>query len=235
MTTAKAGGPGKGSRRSSEQVRALLIEAASREFSARDYEQVTIREIAESVGVSLSVFYRHFGDKSELYQAAVLTPLLSVLGELTPSWRSHRDQPLDDTAQMRELITNLYDSFSQHRAALRAYAGRSGELDRNLTDRLNLAVGGIFHQVIMMGREESDRRLWQLSPLEVDQTIRLLVSMVLGAVVFEDWILPDDRPHARALLLDRMIDLALHGTTARQPFRPDSHRSPTPGDRTNGQ
>lgn len=221
MTTARAGERAKGSRRSSEQVRALLIEGAAREFATRDYEDVTIRDIAESAGVSLSVFYRHFQDKSDLYQAAVLSPLLSVLGELTPSWQAHRDQPLDDAEQMRDLIANLYDNFSQHRTALRAFVGRSGELDRNLTDRLNLAVGGIFHQVIMMGWEESDRRLWQLTPLEVDQTIRLLVSMVLGVVVFEDWILPDNRPEFRASLIDRMVDLALHGTTARQPVRPE--------------
>jgi AcrR family transcriptional regulator len=206
-------------RRSSEQVRTLLIEAAAARFAQHDYDRTTVKDITDAVNVSVSVFYRHFQDKADIYEAAVLSPLLSFLTDFVPSWQAHRDEPFDDTAQMHALLRDLYDNISRHRDALRAFVGRSGELEQQLTDRLNLAVGRIFHQIILMGAEESDRRMWRLTAVEVDQTIRLLVSMVLGTVMFEPWILPDPRPAARNQLIDRMVDLALHGTTARQPLQ----------------
>lgn len=204
-------------RRSSEAVRRLLIDTAAAQFASRDYSDTTIKDITDAADVSVSVFYRHFEDKADIYEAAVLSPLLSFLSDFVPNYERHRDAPFDDRAQMHELIDELYENISAHRIALRAFVGRSGEVDSALTDRLNDAVGRIFHQIILLAAAESDRRVWQLTPVEVDQTIRIIVSMVLGAVVFEGWILPEDSPEARRQLIDRMVDLTLYGTTARQP------------------
>jgi TetR/AcrR family transcriptional regulator, regulator of cefoperazone and chloramphenicol sensitivity len=49
-----------------------LLEAAGLEFAANGYESARIRKICERAGANVSAVNYHFGDKSELYVAAVL-------------------------------------------------------------------------------------------------------------------------------------------------------------------
>lgn len=51
--------------------RERIIEAATGLLDAQPYEQIQIRDVAESAGVALGTLYRYFGSKEHLY-AAVL-------------------------------------------------------------------------------------------------------------------------------------------------------------------
>lgn len=219
----------RGRRRSSEEIRTLVVDAAAAQFAAHDFANVSVKDIADSANVSLSVFYRHFRDKAEVFEAAVLSPLLSFLSTFVPTWQAHRQEPVDDAHNLQLLVEELYRNFSEHRDALRAYIGRSGELGASLTDRLNVAVGALFHEIVLMATVENDQRLYHLSPTEVDQTIRLILSMVMGAVVFESWILTkSDGPGAQQQLTNRMVELLLPGITARRPSIGTSNGSTLP-------
>lgn len=50
-----------------EALRGRLLEAASRLFSERGYERVSIRQIALEAGCSQMAMYRHFPDKQSLF------------------------------------------------------------------------------------------------------------------------------------------------------------------------
>jgi TetR/AcrR family transcriptional repressor of mexJK operon len=58
-------------RPSSEAKRAAIVEAAADAFFRDGYEAVSIEAIAEAAGVSKVTIYSHFGDKRNLFAAAV--------------------------------------------------------------------------------------------------------------------------------------------------------------------
>jgi TetR/AcrR family transcriptional regulator, regulator of cefoperazone and chloramphenicol sensitivity len=55
-----------------DPTRMRLLEAAGLEFAANGFECARIRKICERAGANVSAVNYHFGDKSELYTAAVL-------------------------------------------------------------------------------------------------------------------------------------------------------------------
>jgi TetR/AcrR family transcriptional regulator, regulator of cefoperazone and chloramphenicol sensitivity len=55
-----------------DPTRMRLLEAAGLEFAANGFECARIRKICERAGANVSAVNYHFGDKSELYVAAVL-------------------------------------------------------------------------------------------------------------------------------------------------------------------
>lgn len=56
-------------RMSAEGRRMQILKTATDLFSKRGYNGTTTKEIAESVGVSEAIIFRHFGSKQELYRA----------------------------------------------------------------------------------------------------------------------------------------------------------------------
>lgn len=55
----------------SEERRAVIMQAAIRLFSERGFRGTTTRALAEAVGVSEPVLYEHFKSKRDLYEAIV--------------------------------------------------------------------------------------------------------------------------------------------------------------------
>ena len=55
-----------------DPTRMRLLEAAGLEFAANGFDSARIRKICERAGANVSAVNYHFGDKSELYVAAVL-------------------------------------------------------------------------------------------------------------------------------------------------------------------
>ncbi len=55
--------------RAKEELRHKILDAATRLFAERGYENVTIRRIAEEIEYSPATLYLHFRDKSELLDA----------------------------------------------------------------------------------------------------------------------------------------------------------------------
>lgn len=58
-------------RMSAEGRRLQILKVAADLFSMRGYNGTTTKEIAESVGVSEAIVFRHFGTKQELYRAVL--------------------------------------------------------------------------------------------------------------------------------------------------------------------
>lgn len=68
-----------------ESVRCLLLEAARKQFSVREFKAVSIKTIAESAGVNGAMVHYYFGDKKGLYLAMVeqvFAPMFENLSEL---------------------------------------------------------------------------------------------------------------------------------------------------------
>ena len=123
MTTDRAG-----------ERRLQLIAAALEVFGDRDYDEVSVDEVAEAAGVSHGLIFQYFGSKKGLY-VACLAPLIEGFRS-----RVEPDPELPPLERLREGLRNFADAISEHPAGYR-----------------NLMTRGIgFSEV----REALDRARW---------------------------------------------------------------------------
>jgi AcrR family transcriptional regulator len=70
----------------SSRTRARILAAAQRAFSTWGYAQTSVRKIASMVDLSSTILHRYFGNKADLFEAA----LIEAVGE--PRFPESRDQ-----------------------------------------------------------------------------------------------------------------------------------------------
>src|SRR5882762_1316155 len=116
-------------RRSSEEVRSLLLAAAIDEFHEKGYVGATVQGISGSAGLTASAVYQHFGSKSELFSHAVLGPFMTFLDEFSQTWTRQLDEPWDELRLMMALMRELYDALDAQRSALIELAAAREHLD----------------------------------------------------------------------------------------------------------
>lgn len=65
-----------------EKRRAVILEAAREIFLRSGFGGATTKDIAAAAGCNISVLYKHFASKDELFEASVLEPLEAMLADL---------------------------------------------------------------------------------------------------------------------------------------------------------
>lgn len=204
-------------RRSSEELRALILDAAREVFARKGYAATTKRDVAEAAGVSLSVLYRHYESIADLFAGAALIPFTQFLDELTAEWLRQREGDWDDEAMMRSYLGDLLHNLRENRDVLTGIVAASKDIDSEVLATLTAAVDEMFARIGLMSELEAHRRQW-FSPEGLDAVLRMLVAMVLGVVTY-DWLLVKPGTDHNDQLLDTMVPLALWGL-ARHPPRP---------------
>jgi AcrR family transcriptional regulator len=58
-------------RRTGEQTRRRILDAAGMAFATRPYREITLKDIAEDAGVSAPLIIKYFGSKEQLFDALV--------------------------------------------------------------------------------------------------------------------------------------------------------------------
>lgn len=95
MRTSERSKKGRPAGADTESVRELLLGAARRQFSVREFKAVSIKTIAEAAGVNGAMVHYYFGDKRGLYLEMVeqvFAPMLQNLSMLeTNHYRSIED------------------------------------------------------------------------------------------------------------------------------------------------
>jgi len=95
---------GSGTRRSSGEVRALLVEAARELFTEQGY-RATTRDIATRAGVAESLIFTRFGSKAELFQVTVVSAFTDFIDDFVTSWEAN---PVDsDIEEIWKLVRRL--------------------------------------------------------------------------------------------------------------------------------
>jgi AcrR family transcriptional regulator len=202
-------------RRPSSEVRARLVDAAGKHFGARPYADVTTKEIADTAGVSMSVMYRHFPAKSDLFREVTLVPLIDAIEEFAASWRSQRSQPWTSYRLAHEFLRDLYTNLVDHRDALIGLVNADG-LDSDLVEDLIAAINRLFDQVLLIGVHESERVGWY-DREGLDLAIRQIAAMVFGTIAFDRWLLPPGVTTDRVEFLDSLTRLAVWGLARHAP------------------
>jgi AcrR family transcriptional regulator len=90
-----------------------LIAAALEVFGDRDYDDVSVDEVAEAAGVSHGLVFQYFGSKKGLY-IACLEPLIETFRA-----RIEPDPDLPPVERLRDGLRNFADAIGEHPAGYR--------------------------------------------------------------------------------------------------------------------
>jgi AcrR family transcriptional regulator len=191
-------------RRSGDEIRARMLAAARAIFAERGYAGASTKEIAQRADVAEVLLFRHFGNKSGLFDEAVLDPFDKFVDEWAGRWSRHglRGDSVDELAH--EYVQLLYGFFEDNRDLLVAlFAARAHH------ETTAARLDGLFARL-----EETVREGAAEYGLPVSQpaiTVRLTFGMVLSAVVHSDILFPSGMPLSRKKIIDELTGYMLHG------------------------
>lgn len=182
----------------------ILVEAA-RLFGAQGYHGISMREIAEAVGVSKAGLYYHFRDKQELF-LAILTTNLDELDRLI-AVAAQQGPPL--RAQLACLVRALVERAPEQRAIMRLASQEIAHLDaaaqatfgRHYHERFIGQVEGLLQAGVTRG---------ELRVLDVHLTTWLLLGMVHPLL----YLAQEQAFGARDDVVEQVLDLFLRGAQA---------------------
>lgn len=196
-------------RRSTSEVRHLILTAARDRFAAEGFAGATTIAISADADVSETVLFRHFPTKELLFEAAVLEPFEEFLARYTAGWQ---DLPLehgDPEAVLRVYAAELYDIVDAERelfAALMARGFRSAELTRAL------------RKLDAMGDAVAKAHGLQY---DTPVSVRAAFAMVVSTVVFGDALFTGVRRVSRDRIVtelgDMLVGAALHRRSRSEP------------------
>jgi len=205
-------------RRSTEQVRGALLDAAAALFARRGYASASTKEIAHAAGTSETAVYKHFESKAQLFRAAVLVPFTGFIEDYTEAFRNQMASDKNDYELIHATIRAMFDHFDQHRNSLLALIAASGdpEAEPAMRDATTL-MNEMYDQLHGLTVER-----WQDGggfPLERSKLwLRMMAGMMTSLTALEPMFVPGgtDRP-TRDELIDTACDLLLYGLLPEKP------------------
>lgn len=187
-------------RRSTAEVRSLLLAAAVELFSERGYAGATTREICERAGVSGTLLFRHFGGKQQLFRAAVLQPIDDFLADYTAGWLSTPPAEGDPDEMLRTFVTGLYDLARANRQFILAAASE------HLAGSARVALDGLEE----MGKRTAETRGYVY---DARVAVRAAVAMVIGIGLFEDDLFAGPGSPGRERIIEEATAILVRGLT----------------------
>jgi TetR/AcrR family transcriptional regulator len=157
--------------------RAQILATARSVFQESGYAGARTKVIAEIAGTSEAILYRHFASKDELFEAAILEPVASLVAHLVKSANDMASMAADSRKQASyEVNANVLENMRQVAPLLGValFADRdSGR--RFYRERLEPLVGRLVEDLRRSLAE------WPHRPLSAE----LIVAMQLGTY---NWI-----------------------------------------------
>ena len=203
-------------RRSSAEVRRLLLEAARRNFAEHGFGGATTSAIAESADVSERVLFRHFATKRQLYETAVVEPFRVFLRDFAAHWNELPVDQFGAEELFRRFAADLYGIVCDNHDLVSAFLHQSeaAALAPEL-QRLD-AVAERFAEA---------HNLTYDSPVSV----RLLFLSIISAARYESMLVYDRPDITRERIVHELGEIVLrHATWAPMPRTPETSPA-TPG------
>ncbi len=162
-------------------MRARIMAEATRLFMAAGYNGISMREIAEAVGVSKAGLYYHFRDKEDLF-LAILHDALARLGQIVQAARAAGPPA---RTQVELLVCALFGLPGEQRALIRlaghelAHLGATArtEFGRQYHAQFIGQVSALLEAAIARG---------ELRPIEPQTLTWLLLGMMYPFLTSDD-------------------------------------------------
>ncbi|MDG4832710.1 helix-turn-helix domain containing protein [Solwaraspora sp. WMMD1047] len=169
------------------RIRAVAVEL----FTARGFEQTSLREVADRVGITKASLYYHYPSKQALLLALV-HPLVDDLRRAVELIEARPHNP----DSVRAALGQFLDIVLRHRAACAMFMRD--------TPAVLAAIEPIWQETIGLSTR---LHAWIAGPdpTDVDRIRAIAASEVLGAALSSASVLPDVEP---AVLRQTLVDCA---------------------------
>jgi AcrR family transcriptional regulator len=189
------------SRRSTPEVRALIVSAATELFAERGYTQTTMRDVASTAGIGLSVLYRQFSSKERLFSATFVAPFLASFERFRANRPSQADGAPANEQLVGDFIRDLHHNLATHRRTIITLLGAREDPGTELIDEVRAGLGDAWRNLQLAAPTGAESTM-AASDRTRDANM-LVVALVAGLVLFQPWVIAardgDDQP---------LIDLA---------------------------
>lgn len=109
-------------RRSSQEVRSLILAAATELFAEKGFDGTTTREVAERAGVRETTMFRIYATKERLYDEAVLRPFSGFLETFTETWMNAEVPGGEPQEVLEQFVRELHSLVARNRTLIAALA-----------------------------------------------------------------------------------------------------------------
>ncbi|WP_018656169.1 TetR family transcriptional regulator [Actinomadura flavalba] len=182
--------------------RRALLEAADRVIQ-REGPEASMAAIAAEAGISKPILYRHFGDKSGLYQALAERHTRKVIEGI----RAEFSRPGEALDRVRSTIDTYLATVSANLNLYRFLMHRASAEDAATHSAMSTMIGGIGRELAEVLAEEGAIA----DPNRAQVWAHALVGMVQTA---GDWWLDHTDEVPREVVVDGLADLILGGLPA---------------------
>jgi AcrR family transcriptional regulator len=201
-------------RRSTEEVRARLLEAARDLFAEKGYEATTTREICTRSGVAQQQLFDNFGSKEGIFEAAFIGPLVELVDHYIASFDSAGPESTIEE-RVAILVNGLYDLATENRGVLLTAVCRSSLTNDPTAAPSSLLdhIGRTLHEMVTIADPPGG--------IDVPAAIVTTAGMVFGVTLLQDMLYPAGIARlTRERLTNEMITTIVHGALHRQPNDP---------------
>jgi AcrR family transcriptional regulator len=188
-------------KRSAEESKQKIIEAAQTVFAEQGYARASMRTIARAAGISVGGLYLYFKNKEELY----LTLIQAWMVNLNDSTREALQRTEDPRESLKAFITVSIDYAKRHRAQIILQGRELGfsfgmEVKRRFFTERRQLIAGIVARGIDSG---------VFRPCDADEVAKVIFSVLRGFIV--SMVIEDEALFSA----EGCVDLVLSGLTRR--------------------
>jgi len=196
-----------------------VLASANQLFSTQGYHGTTTRQIAEEAGVGESVLFRHFGNKAELFQTTILTPLAEFVDRWANTWNVSVAETTDPEEIARAYVEGFYELGVEHRELFRTLIGarvQGGDPAlAGVAERVSAKLADTLRVVLDVLVEHGGARRFR--DVDAPVTVAVSVGSVLSLVLFDDWLFPaHQRRPGKARQIEEATQMLLHGVVGRE-------------------
>lgn len=195
-------------RRTSEEIRSLILDAARAVFAERGFAGGTTRLIAERASVAEPLIFNNFGGKAALFDEAVIQPFNL---RFTDFLAISDDLPPDREMRSAQFVHAVYPFLRDNADLLHALVKSAGDMQvgavPGLDDYFTRAADRMRSQYELRGL------CFDVAP---ELVVRYCFGMLAGSVLLSDWFFPTNAPE----------DSVAEGALARLLYKASEPRDP---------
>jgi AcrR family transcriptional regulator len=203
-------------RRTSQEIRGLLLAAAAGYFARNGYAGTSTRAIATEAGVSETLLFRHFGTKSGLFEVTTLDRFRVVVDEFVARWDRRSSVAGEEEAHARAYLAAMLKLVRAQRGVM--FALLTLDRDEPEVEAIQAAAIEAFEKLLVAVTThvltDGGGTLWPGVDPEV--TAPAVAAVVLSVTLLDGWLFPPGsaRPPT-GVVDDEVATYVLYGVGAR--------------------
>jgi AcrR family transcriptional regulator len=207
--------PARRPRRSAEEVRPLLLNAARDLFLTKGYHATTTRDIAARAGVAETMLFRYCGSKTRLFEDVVLEPFQEFMTDYMSTWEQRITEAHSTEDVIRSFVTGFYMILRQHRELVLVLAAARVHQDDPLHEAATDVAEKLAKTLGPMGFITAAEGQ-QLGGMDGPVTAAAGIGMIMSMALLDDWLITPGDPHpAAARVTNEITAMILHGISHR--------------------